>query len=101
GSLDAINGGQLAATNTAVATAIGGTMQYNSSTGQWSAANFTVTSINSGGTSSQQTLGNVTDALAVMDGSIVNVNKRIDNIQNGGAGNEYFAVNSTKAAASA
>lgn len=101
GSLDAINGGQLAATNNAVASAIGGTMQYNSSTGQWSAANFTVTSINSAGTSSQQTLGNVTDALAAMDGSIVNVNNRIDNIQNGGAGNEYFAVNSTKAAASA
>ncbi|MGH8054137.1 MAG: ESPR-type extended signal peptide-containing protein [Stenotrophomonas sp.] len=101
GSLDAINGGQLAATNEALASAIGGTLQYNSSTGQWSAANFTVTSINSAGTSTQQTLGNVTDALAAMDGSIVNVNNRIDNIQNGGAGNEYFAVNSTKAAASA
>ncbi|WP_449466370.1 ESPR-type extended signal peptide-containing protein [Stenotrophomonas humi] len=101
GSLDAINGGQLAATNDALASAIGGTLQYNSSTGQWSAASFTVTSITSTGTSSQQTLGNVTDALAVMDGSIVNVNQRIDNIQNGGAGNEYFAVNSTKAAASA
>ncbi len=101
GSLDAINGGQLAATNEALASAIGGTLQYNSSTGQWSSASFTVTSINSTGGSSQQTLGNVTDAFAAMDGSIVNVNNRIDNIQNGGAGNAYFAVNSTKAAASA
>ncbi|MCD9087407.1 YadA-like family protein [Stenotrophomonas sp. SY1] len=101
GSLDAINGGQLAATNDAVASAIGGTMQFNSSTGQWSAASFNVTSINSAGASTQQTFGNVTDALEAMDGSIVNVNKRIDNIQNGGAGNAYFAVKSTKAAASA
>lgn len=101
GSLDAVNGGQLAATNQALASAIGGTLQYNSSTGQWSAASFNVTSINSSGVGSQQTLGNVTDALAAMNGSIVNVNNRIDNIQNGGAGNQYFAVNSTKAAASA
>ena len=101
GSLDAINGGQLAATNDAVASTIGGTMQYNSSTGQWSAASFNITSINSGGAATQQTFGNVTDAFAAMDSSIVNVNKRIDNIQNGGAGNAYFAVNSTKAAASA
>ena len=101
GSLDAINGGQLAATNDAVASAIGGTMQYNSTTGQWSSASFNITSINSGGAATQQTFGNVTDALAAMDGSIVNVNKRIDNIQNGGAGNAYFAVNSSKAAASA
>ena len=101
GSLDAINGGQLAATNDAVASAIGGTMQFNSSTGQWSAASFNVTSINSAGASTQQTFGNVTEALEAMDGSIVNVNKRIDNIQNGGAGNAYFSVNSTKAAASA
>ena len=101
GSLDAINGGQLAATNDAVASAIGGTMQYNSSTGQWSSASFNITSINSGGAATQQTFGNVTDAFAAMDSSIVNVNKRIDNIQNGGAGNAYFAVNSTKAAASA
>ena len=101
GSLDAVNGGQLAATNDAVASAIGGTMQFNSGTGQWSAASFNVTSINTAGASTQQTFGNVTDALEAMDGSIVNVNKRIDNIQNGGAGNAYFAVNSTKAAASA
>ncbi|PZU30095.1 MAG: hypothetical protein DI584_00720 [Stenotrophomonas sp.] len=101
GSLDAINGGQLATTNQALASAIGGTLQYNSTTGQWSAASFNVTSINSSGVGTQQTLGNVTDALAALDGSIVNVNNRIDNIQNGGAGNQYFAVNSTKAAASA
>jgi len=101
GSRDAINGGQLATTNEALASAIGGTLQYNSTTGQWSSASFTVNSINASGGTNQQVLDNVTDALAVMDGSIVNVNKRIDNIQNGGAGNAYFSVNSTKAAASA
>jgi len=101
GSLDAINGGQLATTNAALASTIGGTLQYNSSTGQWSAASFNITSINSGGAATQQTFGNVTDAFAAMDNSIVNVNNRIDNIQNGGAGNAYFAVNSTKLAASA
>ncbi|KRG70270.1 hypothetical protein ABB27_04910 [Stenotrophomonas terrae] len=101
GSLDAINGGQLATTNAALASTIGGTLQYNSSTGQWSAASFNITSINSGGAATQQTFGNVTDAFAAMDSSIVNVNNRIDNIQNGGAGNAYFAVNSTKPAASA
>ena len=101
GSRDAINGGQLATTNEALASAIGGTLQYNSTTGQWSPASFTVNSINASGATNQQVLDNVTDALAVMDGSIVNVNKRIDNIQNGGAGNAYFSVNSTKAAASA
>jgi hypothetical protein len=101
GSRDAINGGQLATTNEALASAIGGTLQYNSTTGQWSSASFTVNSINASGGTNQQVLNNVTDALAVMDGSIVNVNKRIDNIQNGGAGNAYFSVNSTKAAASA
>ena len=101
GSHDAVNGGQLASTNQAVANVIGGTMSYDNSTGQWTGATFKVTAINSGGGTSQQTFGNVTDAFAAMDSSIVNINNRIDNIQNGGAGNAYFAVNSTKPAASA
>ena len=101
GSRDAINGGQLAATNEAVSQAIGGTMTFNPATGQWTAPSFAVTQVSTNGGTNQVVLDNVTDALAAMDGSIVNVNNRIDNIQNGGAGNEYFAVNSTKAAASA
>ncbi len=101
GSLDAINGGQLAATNQAVTQAIGGTMGFDPGTGLWTAPSFAVTSVSTSGGTNQVVLDNVTDALAAMDSSIVNVNNRIDNIQNGGAGSAYFAVNSTKPAASA
>ncbi|WP_293705386.1 ESPR-type extended signal peptide-containing protein [Stenotrophomonas sp. UBA7606] len=101
GSLDAVNGGQLAATNQAVTQAIGGTMGFDPGTGLWTAPSFAVTSVSTSGGTNQVVLDNVTDALAAMDSSIVNVNNRIDNIQNGGAGSAYFAVNSTKPAASA
>uniref|UniRef100_UPI00289EE481 YadA-like family protein n=1 Tax=Stenotrophomonas sp. TaxID=69392 RepID=UPI00289EE481 len=101
GSLDAVNGGQLAATNEAVTQAIGGTMGFDPGTGLWTAPSFAVTSVSTSGGTNQVVLDNVTDALAAMDSSIVNVNNRIDNIQNGGAGSAYFAVNSTKPAASA
>ncbi len=101
GSLDAVNGGQLASTNAAISQAIGGTMSFDASTGLWTAPSFAVTSVTSSGDTNQVVLDNVTDALAAMDSSIVNVNNRIDNIQNGGAGSAYYAVNSTKPAASA
>ncbi len=101
GSNDAVNGGQLAGTNASLATAMGGSMAYDSASGQWTGPSFTITDINAAGATRQQVLDNVGDALEALDGSIVNVNRRIDNIQSGGAGNAYFAVNSSKAAASA
>ncbi len=100
-STDAVNGSQLATTNSAVAAAMGGSMAYDSGSGQWTGPSFSITAIGATGGTQQQVLDNVGDALAALDGSIVNVNQRIDNIQSGGAGNAYFAVNSSKAAASA
>jgi len=101
GSTDAVNGTQLAATNGALAAAMGGSMAYDSASGQWTGPSFNITAIGAGGGTQQQVLGNVGDALAALDGSIVNVNRRIDNLQSGGAGNAYFAVNSSKAPAAA
>ncbi|MCL7713518.1 ESPR-type extended signal peptide-containing protein [Stenotrophomonas mori] len=101
GSSDAVNGAQLAGTHDAVAAAMGGGMGYDSAAGQWTGPSFNITTIDAGGGTQQQTLGNVGDALEALDGSIVNVNQRIDNIQSGGAGNAYFSVNSSKAPASA
>jgi autotransporter adhesin len=99
GSSDAVNGSQLAATNTAVANYFGGTANFDPTTGAWTAPTFTLTSIATDGSSTKSSYGNVTDAFSAVDGSIVNVNNRIDSINN--AGIKYFHVNSTLADADA
>ncbi|KRF02101.1 hypothetical protein ASG87_11505 [Frateuria sp. Soil773] len=100
GSTDAINGSQLAATNTAVANYFGGTTHFDSTTGAWTGPTFTLTSIAADGSSTSGDYTNVTDAFSAVDGSVVNINKRIDTINNGG-GIKYFHANSSAADSSA
>ncbi|PTN54939.1 ESPR-type extended signal peptide-containing protein [Stenotrophomonas panacihumi] len=100
GSTDAVNGGQLYATNSTVANYFGGTTTYNSSTGTWTGPSFNITSVSTTGGTTSNTYNNVSSAFEAVDGSIVNINQRIDNIQDG-AGSEYFSVNSTGAPAAA
>ncbi|MBB6182791.1 YadA family autotransporter adhesin [Oleiagrimonas soli] len=95
-SADAINGSQLYDTNSTVAQYLGGTTAYDSATGMWTAPSFVITSIDGSGNGTTSTYNNVTDAFAALDGSLTNVNSRIDNISNG-AGIMYFHAHSTAA----
>ncbi|MDG2524447.1 ESPR-type extended signal peptide-containing protein [Stenotrophomonas sp. HITSZ_GD] len=100
GSTDAVNGGQLYATNSQVANYFGGTTTYDSNTGTWTGPSFNITSVSTTGGTTRTTYNNVSSAFEAVDGSIVNINQRIDNLQDG-AGSEYFSVNSTGAPAAA
>jgi len=100
GSTDAVNGGQLYDTHRNVANYFGGTTTYDSSTGTWTGPSFQITSVNTTGGTTTGSYNNVSSAFEAVDGSIVNINQRIDNLQDG-AGNAYFSVNSTAAPAAA
>ncbi|MHB1056962.1 MAG: YadA-like family protein [Rhodanobacter sp.] len=100
GSTDAINGSQLAATNAAVVDFFGGTTAFDPASGIWTAPTFSITSIDANGGASSSDYDNVTDAFAAVDGSLNNVNNRIDNIDNGG-GIKYFHAKSALADSSA
>ena len=94
GSLDAINGAQLFATNTAIVDYFGGTTAFNVSTGDWTGPVFPITSVEINGDTSTSDYDNVTDAFAAVDNSVVNLNTRIDNIDidtiDAGDGIKYF-----------
>jgi autotransporter adhesin len=99
GSTDAINGSQLYETNTQVAQYFGGGTQYDSSTGTWTGPQYQITSVSTNGSTTTASYGDVGSAFSAVDGSLTNINQRIDNFQT--TGNEYVSVNSTKAAAAA
>ncbi|WP_099603770.1 YadA-like family protein [Stenotrophomonas maltophilia] len=93
GSLDAVNGGQLAATNAAIASFFGGRAAFDPASGAFTAPLFEISTISTGGAIAKGLYENATDAFAAVDGSLVNLNTQITDIRNGGT--KYLRVNST------
>ncbi|HEX7873857.1 MAG TPA: YadA-like family protein [Sphingobium sp.] len=77
GSTDAINGGQLAASNAAIASHLGGgaTVQAD---GTVSAPSYALATVGADGAAGTSTYNNVGDALGSLGTSISNVNQRVD-----------------------
>ncbi|MBH1682652.1 YadA-like family protein [Stenotrophomonas maltophilia] len=93
GSLEAVNGGQLAATNSAIASFFGGRAAFDPASGIFTAPLFEISTISTGGAIAKGLYTNATDAFAAVDGSLVNLNSQITDIRNGGT--KYLRVNST------
>ncbi|WP_019659954.1 YadA-like family protein [Stenotrophomonas hibiscicola] len=93
GSLEAVNGGQLAATNAAIASFFGGRAAFDPASGAFTAPLFEISTISTTGAIAQGLYTNATDAFAAVDGSLVNLNTQITDIRNGGT--KYLRVNST------
>ncbi|MGY6001480.1 ESPR-type extended signal peptide-containing protein [Stenotrophomonas maltophilia] len=93
GSLEAVNGGQLAATNTAIASFFGGRAAFDPASGAFTAPLFEISTISTTGAIAKGLYENTTDAFAAVDGSLVNLNTQITDIRNGGT--KYLRVNST------
>lgn len=93
GSLEAVNGGQLAATNAAIASFFGGRAAFDPASGAFTAPLFEISAISTGGAIAKGLYENATDAFAAVDGSLVNLNTQITDIRNGGT--KYLRVNST------
>ncbi|WDM62104.1 ESPR-type extended signal peptide-containing protein [Stenotrophomonas forensis] len=93
GSLEAVNGGQLAGTNAAIASFFGGRAAFDPATGAFTAPLFEISTISTGGAIAKGLYTNATDAFAAVDGSLVNLNTQITDIRNGGT--KYLRVNST------
>jgi len=93
GSLEAVNGGQLAATNAAIASFFGGRAAFDPTSGAFTAPLFEISTISTGGAIAKGLYENATDAFAAVDGSLVNLNTQITDIRNGGT--KYLRVNST------
>ncbi|WP_239515844.1 YadA-like family protein, partial [Stenotrophomonas maltophilia] len=93
GSLEAVNGGQLAATNAAIASFFGGRAAFDPASGAFTAPLFEISTISTGGAIAKGLYENATDAFAAVDGSLVNLNTQIADIRNGGT--KYLRVNST------
>ncbi|NMT33592.1 hemagglutinin [Stenotrophomonas maltophilia] len=93
GSLEAVNGGQLAATNSAIASFFGGRAAFDPASGTFTAPLFEISTISTTGAIAQGLYTNATDAFAAVDGSLVNLNTQITDIRNGGT--KYLRVNST------
>ncbi|MGF6416617.1 autotransporter adhesin/phage-related protein [Stenotrophomonas sp. AN71] len=93
GSLEAVNGGQLATTNSAIASFFGGRAAFDPISGAFTAPLFEISTISTGGAIAKGLYTNATDAFAAVDGSLVNLNTQITDIRNGGT--KYLRVNST------
>ncbi|MBH1432042.1 YadA-like family protein [Stenotrophomonas maltophilia] len=93
GSLEAVNGGQLAATNAAIASFFGGRAAFDPASGAFTAPLFEISTISTSGAIAKGLYDNATDAFAAVDGSLVNLNTQITDIRNGGT--KYLRVNST------
>jgi len=93
GSLEAVNGGQLAVTNSAIASFFGGRAAFDPASGIFTAPLFEISTISTGGAIAKGLYENATDAFAAVDGSLVNLNTQITDIRNGGT--KYLRVNST------
>jgi autotransporter adhesin len=93
-STEAVNGGQLFATNSAVVDYFGGLTAFDPATGTWTAPSFQISTISTGGAVAQGVYDNASDAFAAVDGSLVNLNTQISNLTTGAA-MHYLKVNST------
>ncbi len=93
GSLEAVNGGQLATTNAAIAGFFGGITAFDPVSGAFTAPLFEISTISTDGAIAQGLYNNATDAFDAVDGSLVNLNTQINDIRNGGT--KYLRVNST------
>ncbi|KAF1016807.1 MAG: Autotransporter adhesin UpaG [Stenotrophomonas maltophilia] len=94
-SSEAINGAQLFATHTTLASYFGGSTAFNG--GVWTPPSFRISSIATDGSLVTNDYHDVTVAFSAVEGSLLNLNTRIDNGGNGGS--PFLAVNSTKGAA--
>ncbi|QDE40089.1 hypothetical protein FIV34_13110 [Luteibacter pinisoli] len=96
GSLDAVNGGQVAQANQAVASALGGGAGIDA-VGHLVAPSYTLPTVAADGTAGVSTSGDVGTALASLGGSVNNVNTQVSNLYT--TGSKYFQANSSGAAA--
>lgn len=100
-STDAVNGAQLYQTNSALADALGGGAQYDVATGTWTGPTYSLTSIDADGSTHIGSYDNVGDAFSAVDGSLVNINNQISELQTATADSKYLSVASDKAGAEA
>ncbi|KRG76797.1 hypothetical protein ABB30_08760 [Stenotrophomonas ginsengisoli] len=100
GSTDAVNGDQLAATNAALSTYLGGTTSFDGSSNAWVGPTFALTTVAADGTLSTSTFNDVTAAFNSVSQSLTN----ISNVPPGTPSttpSPYLDVNSTGAPAQA
>jgi autotransporter adhesin len=79
GSTDVVNGGQLAASNAAIAAHLGGGASVQAD-GTIAAPNYALATVATNGTTGTATYNNVGDALTSLGTSVTNVNQRIDTV---------------------
>ena len=99
GSAQAVTGNQLASTNAAVSTYIGGTTSFDPTTGVWIGPNFSLTTIAADGSLSTVSYSDVTSAFDSVSQSLRNVSIQPATPVTGNIA--YFDVDSTKAPAQA
>lgn len=75
GSSDAVNGDQLAATNAAVSSYLGGTTSFDGTHNVWVGPTFALTTVAADGTLSTSTFNDVTAAFNSVSQSLTNINK--------------------------
>lgn len=73
GSSDAVNGDQLAATNAALSSYLGGTTSFNGSSNVWVGPTFALTTVAADGTLSTSTFNDVTAAFNSVSQSLTNI----------------------------
>ncbi|UNE54513.1 Vomp family autotransporter [Bartonella machadoae] len=78
-STDAITGNQLYLMSNQLAAYFGGGAKYEN--GEWTEPSFKISKIDADGTVKEQTHHNVADALGDLNGGMVNINNRIDEIK--------------------
>lgn len=100
GSLDAVNGGQLFATNAATAQFFGAGTAFDPLTATFTAPLFALHPVDAAGNVSSLSFGNVGDAFSSIDGSVTTLNDRI-NALTAGLATPYVVVQSTAAPATA
>ncbi|MBB3228860.1 autotransporter adhesin [Luteibacter sp. Sphag1AF] len=98
-STDAVNGSQLSAANTYVATSLGGGATFNPATGTFTAPSFAITTVAPNGTATTANYPTVDAAFGAVNGSVTNVNSRVNSIFTTGL--KYVQINSTGAASTA
>jgi autotransporter adhesin len=100
GSLQAVNGGQLAASNAALAAYMGGTTAFDPATGMWTGPNFTLSMIGADGQLSTGSFTDVTTAFDSVSQSLRNIVTPPPATPVTGI-SPYFDVNSSKPGAQA
>ena len=101
GSQQAVSGGQLAATNAALVSYMGGTTAFDAASGTWAGPNFSLVTVGSDGVLGTATYTDVTAAFDSISQSLSNVVNNPPPATPVTGGLDYFDVNSTKANAQA